>query len=221
MEDDETNHYENKQVIQKRETHLLSYAAGVLISYNVNKRISLQSGITWSSSNINIDPNKIYAVKDNSGDIKYRYNTSSGYGYILPSFSSSPAIGDSLYTRTSVHTLQFISIPLVARYRFIHKKFSLDPCIGIAFNFLTKASLTTEVNDDTNSENEVITKLNGLKKINYSFLFTSELQYQASKKWYFIAAPYFKYALAPINNGSVVKTYPYNIGLGIGVMHRL
>ena len=139
----------------------------------------------------------------------------------MPSFSSSPAIGDSLYTRTSVHTLQFISIPVIARYKFVLKKFSLDPGIGIAFNFLTKASLTTEVNDDTNSESEVITKLNGLKKINYSFLFTSELQYQVSKKWSFIAAPYFKYALAPINNGSIVKTYPYNIGLGIGVMRQL
>lgn len=221
LEDDETNHYENKQVIQKRETHLLSYAAGVLISYNINKKFSLQSGITWSSSNINIDPDKIYAAKDNSGTVKYIYNTSSGYGYILPSFSLSPQIGDSLYTRTSVHTLQFISIPVLARYRFVHKKFSLNPGVGIAFNFLTKASLTTEVNDNTSSESEVITKLNGLKKINYSFLLSSELQYQVSKKWAFIAAPYFKYALAPINNGNVVKTYPYNIGIGFGVEHKL
>ena len=39
LENDETNHYENKQVIQKRERHLFSYSAGILISYNVNNKI--------------------------------------------------------------------------------------------------------------------------------------------------------------------------------------
>lgn len=32
-----------------------------------------------------------------------------------------------------------------------------------------------------NSENEIITKLNGLKKINYNFLFTSELNNRVLK----------------------------------------
>ena len=68
-----------------------------------------------------------------------------------------------------------------------------------------------------NSENEIITKLNGLKKINYNFLCTSELNTRFLKKWSAIATPYFKYDLPPINNGSVLKTYPYNIGLGTGV----
>jgi len=221
LQDDEKNYYENKQIIQKREKHLFSYSAGILISYALNVKFTLQSGFTYSSSYINIDPNKIYAVKSNSSDVKFRYNTSSGYGYILPSFSSSPAIGDSLYTRTSVHTLQSISLPVIMRYNFRLKKFSLNPGIGIALNFLTKARLKTEVNDNTSSESEVITKLKGLKNINYSFLFIPELELQVSKRWGFTASPYLKYAITPINNGSVVKTFPYDLGLGFGLKHQL
>jgi hypothetical protein len=218
LKDDEINHYENKRVIQEREKNLFSYEIGFLASYALNKKISLQSGLTWSSSNINIDPDKIYAVKNKSGSIVYEYNTSSGYGYILPSFSVTPVIGDSLYTRTSVHKLEFLTIPLLARYKFDHKKYSVDPGIGIAVNLLTKANLKTEVNDDTESEIEFITKLKGLKKISYSFLLSSDFRYKVSKKWSLVISPYLKYALAPVNNGGVVKTYPYNLGGSVGVM---
>ena len=140
---------------------------------------------------MNVNPEKIYAVNDNAGKVEFRYNISSGYSYILPSFSSSPSVGDSLYTRTSIHNLQFIGIPVIVQYKLIHKKFSLNPGVGIVFNFLTKAILKTEVNDDMNSEIEFITKLNGLKKFNYCFLISSELQYQLSKSWSAIATPYF------------------------------
>jgi hypothetical protein len=221
LEDADINLYENKEVIQKRETNLLSFSSGILISYECTKKIIVQSGIIYTSSNINIDPGKTYAQKDNSGNIKYRYSTSSGYGYILPLFNSSPSVGDSLFTRTSVHNLQFISIPLIAHYKFINKKLSFNPGVGILVNFLTAASLTTEVKDFTNVENEVITNLHGLKKINLSFLLTSDLQYHLSEKWFLIGTPYLKYALSSINKQNVVKTYPYNIGFGMGVRYRL
>lgn len=221
LEDNDVSQYENKQVIQKRETHLLSFSAGVLFNYESSKKISIQSGITYSSSNININPGEIYAEKDNSGDIKYRYNTSSGYGYILPSFSASPSIGDSLFTRTSVHNLQFITVPFIVHYKLINNKVSFNPGAGVSMNFLTAAGLTTEVKDFNNEEIEVITNLYGIKKIYFSFLLTSDLQYRLSEKWFLTATPYFKYALSAINKQNIVKTYPYNIGFGLGVKYQL
>jgi Outer membrane protein beta-barrel domain len=221
LENDEASNYENKQVIQKREEHLFSYSTGLSLSYRLNKKVRLQSGFSWSSSNININPDKIYAVKDNSGEVKYRYNTSSGYGYILPSFSTYPIIGDSLYTRTSVHTLQFISIPVMAQYKFLDRRLVLEAGLGISFNFLTKAALKTEVNDDTESEVEFLTRLNGLRKLSYSILINGELQYKASEKWSVVAGPYLKYALTSVNAASIVKTYPYSLGLSLGMMYKL
>jgi len=220
LEEDEMNGYDNKQDIASREKPDISFSAGILMGYDISKRITLQSGICFSVSNIKIDPSIIYAEKTNAGNIKYRYNTSSGYGYILPSFGTAPVIGDSLNTTKADHTLQYLSIPVMVKYRVDNSRFSFYAGGGVAVNFLTKAVLNTEVADAQNREKESIVKLQGLKKVSYSLLLAPEMQYRLSNKWSLSATPYFKYALSPINKGNLVKTYPYNIGLGIGVVRK-
>ncbi|MFM9908585.1 MAG: hypothetical protein ACKVOW_04515, partial [Chitinophagaceae bacterium] len=152
------NNFDNKTGIEERERNDLSSSGGILLGYSISKKIAVQTGFTYSTSNISIDPTKVYAEKDNGGTVKYRYNTSFGYGYLLPSFSTSPALGDSLFTSGANHTLQYISIPLVVKYKLGNNKLTLNPGIGIAVNFLTKATLTTDVEDRFNREKEFITK---------------------------------------------------------------
>lgn len=212
--------YDNKAGIESRERSDLSSSVGLLLGYNVNNRISLQSGITYSTTNISISPTKIYAEKDNTGSVKFRYNTSSGYGYLLPSFSSSPGVGDSLISDGANHTLRHISIPFILKYRIGNNKLTLNPGAGILFNFLTKATLTTDLVDRLNRETEFTSKLEGMKKINSSLILIPELQYQLSKKINISVLPYFKYSLGAINKGNVVKTYPYTFGLGIGAVYK-
>lgn len=219
IDDDETSLYDNKQKINDREDNLLSASLGVLAGYHVNKHIQLQSGITYSISNIRINPATIYAVSGNNGSIKYQYNTSSGYGSFLPSFNVSPALGDSLFAGTAKHTLSYISVPFIASYRLDYGRFSVSSGIGVVLNFLTKATLKTEVNDAQHQEYESLTKLEGIRKFNSSLLVSAELQYHISNKWAVSAMPYFKYALISANKGYIVKTYPYNIGVGIGAAY--
>jgi hypothetical protein len=216
LENDEIGHYINKTIIQNREKHEISPSIGLLFGMRLNKVWSLQSGITYSYSNISINPSKIYAERNNSGDIKYRYNTSSGFGYFLPSFNNTPAIGDSVLTSTSHHTLQYVSVPLMLKYHFRHGRFSFNPSVGINFGFLTKSQLEVEFEDAQHREIENVTNLEGLSRNSYSVMFNPELQYHLSDNWSLTAIPYVNYALAPINKGNVVKTYPYHIGLGLG-----
>jgi hypothetical protein len=220
LENDEKNSYDNKNRIAKREQSDVSSTVGILIGYKLSEKITLQSGITYSSSNISIDPSKIYAEKTNGGVVKYRYNTSFGYGYLLPSFNNNPSVGDSLFANGANHTLNYISIPIIAKYSIGHKKITFHPGIGITFNFLTKATLTTDVENSFNRETEYISKLASIKKSGASLLFTPELQYHVSKKWSISALPYFKYSLGAVNKGNVVKTYPYTFGLGLGIVRR-
>ncbi len=220
LENDEKNSHDNKNGIENRERSDISSSIGILLGYKIGKKIMLQSGITYSASDISIDPTKIYAEKDDAGAIKYRYNTSYGYGYLLPSFSATPAVGDSLFANGANHTLHYISIPLLVKYKLGNKKITFHPGAGVTFNFLTKATLTTDVEDRFNSETEYITKLKSIKKISPSLILTPEVQYQLSKKMSISAMPYFKYSLGAINKGNVVKTYPYTFGLGIGVVYK-
>ena len=220
LENDERSNYDNKTGIAKRERSDISSTVGVLLGYKIGKKITIQSGITYSSSNISISPTKIYAEKDNSGTVKYRYNTSFGYGYLLPSFSTSPAVGDSLFANGANHTLRYISIPIIAKYKIGNKKLTFHPGVGVTVNFLTKATLTTDVEDRFNRETEYITKLESIKKVGAGLIITPEVQYQLSKKISISAMPYFKYSLGAINKGNVVKTYPYTFGLGIGAVYK-
>ncbi len=220
LENDERSNYDNKTGIQKRERSDISSAVGILLGYKIGNKITLQAGITYSSSKISISPTKIYAEKENAGTIKYRYNTSFGYGYLLPSFSNSPAVGDSLFANGANHTLHYISIPIIVKYKMGNKKITFHPGAGVMFNFLAKATLTTDVEDRFNREKEYITKLESIKKVGASLIITPEVQYQLSKKWSISAMPYFKYSLGAINKGNIVKTYPYTIGLGIGAVYK-
>ena len=214
------NNYDNKADITTRERSDLSSSFGVLFGYKVGNKITIQSGVIFSSTNISIAPTKIYAEKDNTGAIKFRYNTSSGYGYLLPSFSNAPSVGDSLFADGANHTLRYISIPIIAKYKLGNKKITFNPGVGVTFDFLTKATLTTDLVDQLNRETEYISKIESIKKISYSLMFTPEVQYQLSKNWSISALPYFKYSLAPINKGNIVKTYPYSFGLGIGAVYK-
>ena len=214
------NNYDNKADITTRERSDLSSSFGVLFGYKVGNKITIQSGVIYSSTNISIAPTKIYAEKDNTGAIKFRYNTSSGYGYLLPSFSNAPAVGDSLFADGANHTLHYISIPIIAKYRLGNKKITFNPGAGITFNFLTNATLTTDLVDQLNRETEYISKLESIKKTGYSLILTPEVQYQLSKKLSISAIPYFKYSLGAINKDNVVKTYPYSFGLGIGAVYK-
>ena len=214
------NNYDNKADITTRERSDLSSSFGVLFGYKVGNKITIQSGIIYSSTNISIASTKIYAEKDNTGAIKFRYNTSFGYGYLLPSFSNAPAVGDSLFADGANHTLHYISIPIIAKYKLGDKKITFNPGVGITFNFLTKATLTTDLVDQLNRETENISKLESIKKIGYSLILSPEVQYQLSKKWSISVMPYLKYSLGAINKDNVVKTYPYTFGLGMGVVYK-
>ena len=127
----------------------------------LNKHWSLQSGLTYSSTNIIVEPKTIYAQSDNSGSVKYRINTSSGYGYLSPSFSSNPAVGDSLYAFTSTHTLNYISIPLALKYNITKDKFSFNAMTGLSINILTQGKIETLVEKGVNNETEVVNNLQG------------------------------------------------------------
>jgi hypothetical protein len=219
LENDEINQYDDKQEIADREEHELSFSTGILIGYDINEKLIIQTGAVFSSSYISINSSKIYAEISNAGDIQYRHNTSGGYGYLLPEFSSSPQIGDSLLTSTSYLSLEYLSIPVIAKYRVGDSKFNFSAGVGISFDFLTRATLTTEF-ENASHEIETTTELEGLQKQGYSLLLNPELQYRLSRKWSLSATPYFKYAFEPINKGNIVKTYPYTIGLGIGAIYR-
>lgn len=220
-DDDDHNQPENANTFTKKETHNFSSTTGALMNYKLNKRWSIEAGINYSSINISLDPKVIYAQPDFTGDVKYRLNTSSGYGFILPSFSNNPNVGDSIYVLTTTHNLRYIGFPLQVKYNFKSGRISFSAFAGSSMNVLVKGKVETLVQHGYDNEAEVINNLQGLKKIYFSGLAGIETEYELNKKMALICSPTIRVALNSINKGAPVKSYPNSCGLLMGIKYKL
>ncbi|MBK8712999.1 MAG: outer membrane beta-barrel protein [Niastella sp.] len=217
LQDDKTGQPDNASEIEKEEKHEFSSTFGILADYKINKHWGLQSGVTLSNTNITVNPKTIYAQQDNTGGVKYRINTSSGYGYVLPSFSTNPAIGDSLYAFTSTHSLQYIGIPLAVTYNITKGKFKFNALAGIAANILTKAKLEATLEKGFNNSIETLDNIRGLKKVYFSGLAGIGVDYKLTKKTALVFEPTMRFALNSINKDAPVKSYPMSFGFNVGL----
>jgi hypothetical protein len=212
----------NTTQIENRETETFSSTAGILIDYKMSSHWGLQSGLTLSTKNIEIDPETIYAQPDNTGKVKYRLNTSSGYGYVLPSFNNNPRVGDSLHSYYASQTLQYIGLPFAVKYKIDKGKFSINAMAGISINFLTNGTIETSLkNGNDDDEIEHTKHIHGLKSNYFSSLAGLGLDYNFNKKFAVTFAPSFKVALNSINKDVPVRSFPKSFGLSFGLKMKL
>ncbi|MDQ6761701.1 MAG: outer membrane beta-barrel protein [Bacteroidota bacterium] len=222
LQDDNINNQSgNANDIEQEEKHGFSSTYGALIDYKINNHWSLQSGITLSNTNITTDPEIIYAQPDNTGNVKYRINTSSGYGFILPAYSANPGVGDSLYAVTSSHLLRYIGIPLAAVYSVAEGKFIFSARAGASVNFLTKGKIVTTVEKGLDNSTETADNIQGLKKVYYTGLAGLGIDFRLGKKTAITFAPTLRFALVPINKNTTVKSYPTTFGSSVGFKMQL
>jgi hypothetical protein len=201
--------------IDKRYNSLVSASAGILVGYQLTKKWLLQTGLLYSWSSSMGDPTTAYAVTDNNGNTKYLLNTVTGFGY-LP--SSSPA-GDSVKTDQSSSRLHYLSIPVIASYAFHKRRLTFLAGAGLIGNLLTGATVTSRIEGAPTPQPESIVTLYGLRKINYGLLVKAEAQYAVRAGWSLNLMVTSKNMLTAINTNPQYSTYPYYIGLGLGIKH--
>lgn len=199
--------------IDKKYNSLVSASAGILVGYQLTKKWLLQTGLLYCWSSSMGYPTTAYAVTDNNGNTKYLLNTVAGYGY-LP--SSSPA-GDSVKTDQSSSRLHYLSVPVIASYALYKKRFTFLAGAGLIGNLLTVATVTSRIEGGSTPQPESIVTLYGLRKINYGLLFKAEAQYVIRPDWSLDLIVTSKNALTAINTNVNYSTYPYYIGVGLGI----
>ncbi len=211
---------DKKEQISNREKHELSFSAGIMATRQLTRHFGFKTGIIYSNTSISIDPQEIYATLEPDGSIGYKYITSSGYGYVKPKFGGTPALGDSIQSSIARHNLQSFGIPFQVFYRVDKRKFSIMPSVGISLNFITSATVQTQVKDAFNREAIMINGLNGMKKVYIGLIADINFQYNYNNRWAFNLLPTLRYAVTPITQSNVVKTYPYSLGVGAGITYK-
>lgn len=208
-----------KDEINNREKHNLSISTSLIATRQLTKHLGFKTGIIYSNTSISIDPQEMYAGTEPNGAIGYKFITSSGYSYLQPRFGLPPVIGDSLLSTTAQHNFHSFGIPIQILYRIDRKKVSIIPSAGISFNYIYKTTVRTKVKDAFNTESVAIDGLNGMRKIYLDLIGGVNFQFYINNKWSFNLMPSFRYAITPITQSNVVKTYPYSIGISSGLTY--
>jgi hypothetical protein len=204
-------------VIRHREVHEPSFSGGLLATRQFTDHWGLQSGLVYTSTQIGISPQKMYALQLPGGDVAYKFITSSGYAYIKLNNGQLPAVGDSITTSDAKHLLKHISIPLTLKYKIGKNKLSVSPSAGIEANFITSAKVEVGVDFASNREVVTLNKLKGIKSFYWSAVTGVEASYQVSKKLSVNVQPVYRFALSPITKNNVVETFPRSFGIRAGV----
>lgn len=197
----------DREKIRNDETYTSSSAWGVLVGLPLGKKWGLQSGFSYNTRSVEIQPKKVYAQLANDGKVKYRFDCSSGYTFLSPKSGTTPVVGDSITVASSSNNLQYIGIPLKLNYTFFGtKKFNVIPELGLMANFLVKQSLQTSLDAGT-SQKQSFTSIQGLRKTYFNGMAGLGLQYNLGRKISLNLVPAVNFAFNSINQNAAVKSY--------------
>jgi hypothetical protein len=208
------------------ENALLSYAGGMDVGFNFSEKWSVQSGVYFSRiGQVNSDA---LEFKKNSDDLLlYAINTSTGR--INVAFERVPeevkkispskdSIGMGAINEVKIiQNFDLFEIPLVVRYKFLNRKFSMNLSGGLSPAYLLDNNTYLEMEDqkydvgDAGNLNTMI--VNTSLGMGFEYLITKKLSVNFE--------PTFKYSLNPINNSSSIDYHPYYFSWFTGVRLKI
>ncbi|SJZ39979.1 outer membrane beta-barrel protein [Sediminibacterium ginsengisoli] len=214
---------ERKEEIRRTEDDAYTYSAGLLASYDLNSRWTIESGLLYSAHSTTIHPKFFFARPDDDGVVKFKFNFSSGYGFIKPKMPSSQPIaaGDSLQSISSENVLHYVGIPLAVKYNFKIGRLSLFTRTGVSIRILTDQSTETTYFNGFVKENSKIGHIKGLRPSYFTGIVSAGAEYSIGKHWAVTFFPSFNFALTPINKDAPVKTYVSTLGFVSGIKFKL
>jgi hypothetical protein len=210
----------NSREAKRTEQETRSYSIGATVQKEFANRFGIQSGLQYFASQTTIKPKMIFAEPDHRGEVRYRFNCSSGESYLPSKAGMQPMIGDSIRTNSSESSLSYLQVPLVASYRISFGKVSLLPSAGIQTNFLLNGKLSSSLVQASGDE-EVWTSIEGLRSMYFSGVIQPQLNYKMNERISFDLNPNINFSLSPINKETAVKTYQNMFSLGVGLRVKL
>ncbi|MDG2052988.1 MAG: hypothetical protein P8J69_04425 [Flavobacteriaceae bacterium] len=203
----------------------LNIAYGIKVSYNLNKKLSMRSGLSnvnlsysttgldlgtgpsaisnasieyFSRNNVTIVVDKGALVNQNSDD---------PFGNITPkSTNGEPILNQKI---------SYYEMPLELNYTLINKNFGISVIGGFSALLLGNNEVSVEAGDF----NEVLGKASNLSPLSFTTNVGLGLNYSFSKKLMFNIEPMFKYQLNPYTDSSV-NFKPYYLGVYSGLSFK-
>ncbi len=236
-----TSEYASQEYINsynESEDGVIAYAGGVNVAYKPAKRLSIQSGVYYSKIGQSASAQYTDAVSLDNGDALVLYgntesnslnsdenvpkvSVSTSMGTVESKLTSSSEISNEEASQISSkyssveevqQYLEFLEIPLIARYAVIDRKIDFHLLGGVSTNFLVASPVYLE-------DGSYFKETSNLNTINYSSTLGLGFGYNFSEDLVFSLEPQFKYYLNQVNKNSSTEYHPYSFGVYTGVTY--
>ena len=219
---------------------ILSYTGGVALSYKVNKRLSVQSGLFYSSVGQELDGINSFAgfqkYDNTKGDHNFEILTSNG-----TVFTSNPDVflfadgnSDRIITtfnkdvfdpqkasldyinNTMKQSFSYLELPVYLRYKVIDKTVDFNLIGGLSYNLLVNNSVYTVIDGNK----YMIGTTEGLNMFSLSSSVGMGMEYNFSSKLSLNLEPTFRYYMNSFNNVNGSHFHPYSFGIFSGISYK-
>jgi hypothetical protein len=225
--------------ISSSEQSRISYSGGVGFAYKINRKLSIQSGLYYSSIGNEVDNiNSFAGFKDydyTKGDHNFEVMTSSGRIFtenpdvflldnagdrVITKFTNDvfdPTKAKLSYINNSLfQNFSYLEMPVIVRYKLIDKSIDFNLIGGLSYNLLVNNSVHTVI--DGSKYN--IGKTEGINPFMVSSSLGMGMEYSLSEKFSLNLEPTFRYYLNPYSNIQGIKTHPYSFGVFSGLSYK-
>jgi hypothetical protein len=225
--------------INSSEQPKISYSGGVSFGYKISKKLSIQSGLYYSSIGNEVDGiNSFAGFKQydyTKGDHNFEVLTSSGRIYtensdvflldnsgdrVLTRYTNDvfdPAKANLSYLNNSLfQNFSYLEMPVILRYKVIDKSIDFNLIGGLSYNLLVNNKVQTVI--DGGKYN--IGRTAGLNTFMVSSSMGMGIEYNLSEKFSLNLEPTFRYYLNPFGDFPGLKTHPYSFGVFSGLSYK-
>ncbi|MGQ9620683.1 MAG: outer membrane beta-barrel protein, partial [Bacteroidales bacterium] len=234
-----SQHNAGKEYI-KSEKPVFSYSGGFSFSYELSRRISLSSGITYSSIGQRIDDISSY-----TGFLKYTDTKSSSDFSIMTASGTINSTNKDIFlldkgnvtriftrytadvfdpvkaslshlSNSIIQDMNYIEIPFVLKYKLIDRNVDINMLGGLFYSILVGNS--SYISSD--GIRYIIGKTDGLSPVTLSSSVGVGMEYRLSEQITFNIEPLLRYYITPLGGlpGSII--HPYSFGILSGVFYK-
>jgi len=226
--------------LEASEQSVISYSFGAAVSYKINKRFSVQTGLYYSS--MGQDLNQINSF---SGFQKYDNTKGANNFEILTSsgrvmtnnpdvFLNATGPGERIQTvftndvfdpekaslqfmdNNLIQNFSYLELPVVLRYKFIDKAMDFNLIGGISYNLLVNNDVYAVVK----GEKYLVGETMGVNPLILSSSIGMGMEYNFSSKLSLNVEPTFRYYLNPFNEITNADSNPFSFGIFSGVSYK-
>jgi len=226
--------------LTESEKSVVTYSGGVAVAYKLNKRLSIQSGLFYSSLGQEVDGIASYAgfrsFDRTKGDHNFELLTSNGKvttsnpdvflsadvnsarlitSYSRDVFDPQKASLDYL-NNTMKQSFSYLEMPVFLRYKVIDRSIDVNLIGGMSYNLLVNNSVYTVIG----GSKYMIGTTEGLNMFAISSSVGMGMEYNFTGRLAFNLEPTFRYYINSFSNSSNSTFHPYSFGIYSGITYK-